>query len=191
MALKQRRLDMTMNDDSQNIWTNMGFIADEWTPYELLPSVEVEGKILLPIRALQEASVEEKRAFKGRLGAIVSADEPVDQLEDQIAFLALIALDFPKYSDGRSYSKAHLLRTKFGFTGEIRAVGDVLIDQVQFMMRTGFDSLAITNAPSLTQIKDGGGKPFHYAYQPDDAGSDHSATDMPQGHAYAWRRRLA
>lgn len=181
---------MTMNDNSPNIWTKTGFISDEWTPYELLPSVEVEGKVLLPISALQEASADEKSAFKGRLGAIVLADEAVDALKSEIEFLSIIALDFPKYSDGRSYSKAHLLRTKFGFTGEIRAVGDVLIDQVQFMVRTGFDSLAITHLPTLNQIKDSGGKPFQHAYQPDDA-SNVASSETPQGNNYAWRRRLA
>jgi len=176
---------MTMNDNNTNIWTKTGFITDEWVPYELLPSIEVEGKVLLPISALKEASADEKRAFKGRLGAIILADEPVDALGDQLKFLSIIALDFPKYSDGRSYSKAHLLRTKFGYKAEIRAVGDVLIDQVQFMVRTGFDSLAITNQPTLAQIKDGGGKPFQYAYQPDDA----DATSV-KSNSYAWRRQL-
>lgn len=179
---------MSTLDNNINIWTDTGFIADEWTPYELLPSVEVEGKVLLPISALKEASVEQKQAFNGRLGAIVLADEAIDELADEHQFLSLIALDFPKYSDGRSYSKAHLLRTQMGFEGEIRAVGDVLIDQVQFMLRTGFDTLAITNQPTLAQIKEGGGKPFQHAYQPDDV---KAASQAQKGHAYAWRRQLA
>lgn len=53
--------------------------------------------------------------------------------------VARIDLNFPKFTDGRAYSQAFLLRRRLGFTGEIRATGDVLIDQLVQMERTGFD----------------------------------------------------
>ena len=53
--------------------------------------------------------------------------------------IACIELDFPKFTDGRAYSQAFLLRRRLGFKGEIRATGDVLIDQLVAMARTGFD----------------------------------------------------
>ena len=53
--------------------------------------------------------------------------------------VARINLHFPKFTDGRAYSQAYLLRKRLGFTGELRATGDVLIDQLVQMKRTGFD----------------------------------------------------
>jgi uncharacterized protein (DUF934 family) len=61
---------------------------------------------------------------------------------DSKAF-ASISINFPKFSDGRGYSAARLLRERYGYNGELRAVGDVLIDQLFFMKRCGFDSFAL------------------------------------------------
>ncbi|MCJ8286126.1 DUF934 domain-containing protein [Halomonas sp.] len=55
----------------------------------------------------------------------------------------LIAIDFPKFTDGRGYSLARVLRERHGFKGEIRAVGDVLIDQLSYMARCGFDAFSL------------------------------------------------
>ena len=74
--------------------------------------------------------------------------EPGEDARDLIPHLGrlkLIEIAFPKYRDGRGYSSARILR-EAGFTGEIRAAGDVLVDQISFMRRTGFDSFA-PNAP--------------------------------------------
>lgn len=76
----------------------------------------------------------------GTLGLYLSADQTADQLGEECQSFGLISLDFPKFADGRAYSAARLLREKYGFGGELRAVGDVLIDQVFFMQRVGFTS---------------------------------------------------
>ena len=52
----------------------------------------------------------------------------------------MVALEFPQFRDGRAYSYARILRERFAFDGEIRAVGDVLMEQLHFMLRTGFDA---------------------------------------------------
>lgn len=57
--------------------------------------------------------------------------------------LPLVAVDFPKFTDGRGYSVAYLLRSRFGWRGELRAIGDVLPDQVFYMQRVGFDAFAV------------------------------------------------
>ncbi len=62
---------------------------------------------------------------------------------------ALVALEFPKFADGRAYSQARLLRERHGFRGEIRAVGDVLRDQLFFMARSGFDAFELRADRSL------------------------------------------
>ena len=57
--------------------------------------------------------------------------------------LALIAVDFPKFSDGRGYSIARLLRERYGFEGELRAIGDVLRDQLYYLRQCGFNAFAV------------------------------------------------
>ncbi len=61
----------------------------------------------------------------------------------------VVALEFPKFADGRAYSQARLLRERYGYAGEIRAVGDVLRDQLAFMARSGFDAFAVRADRSL------------------------------------------
>jgi uncharacterized protein (DUF934 family) len=76
-------------------------------------------------------------------------------LADDLDRLSIIALNFPKFTDGRSYSKARTLREQHGYKGEIRATGDVLLDQVPLMLRCGFDALEITNAPTIRALERG------------------------------------
>lgn len=71
-------------------------------------------------------------------------DDPHD-LKDDLERLSLIEVSFPKYVDGRGYSQAQLLRRRLGYEGELRAVGDVLRDQLLYMVRSGFDALMVSN----------------------------------------------
>ena len=66
--------------------------------------------------------------------------DPVEELAPHVGELRLITLHFPKFSDGRAYSQARLLRGRLGYEGELRATGNVLQDQLPFMLRCGFDS---------------------------------------------------
>ena len=66
--------------------------------------------------------------------------DPVEDLAPHVGRLRLIVLNFPKFSDGRAYSQARLLRGRLGYAGELRATGGVLQDQLPFMLRCGFDS---------------------------------------------------
>ena len=77
--------------------------------------------------------------------------EPADAVEDLESFLsrlALVALAFPKFRDGRAFTSATLLRERLGFKGEIRAVGDVLREQAGFMLRCGFDAFVPSDGSS-------------------------------------------
>jgi uncharacterized protein (DUF934 family) len=76
-------------------------------------------------------------------GALILPDDEVESLKPWFAQLPLIALDFPSFRDGRAYSQAYLLRTRLGWTGELRAIGDVLRDQLSHMRQCGFDSFAV------------------------------------------------
>ena len=81
------------------------------------------------------------RARSGELGVWLAAGEDVAALADDLALLQVIGLHFPKFTDGRSYSAATLLRTRHGYRGELRAIGQVLRDQFNYMTRCGFDAL--------------------------------------------------
>jgi uncharacterized protein (DUF934 family) len=75
-------------------------------------------------------------------GAAVSLanTDPVEDMASHVGRLALIVLHFPKFTDGRAYSQARLLRERYGYRGELRATGAVLQDQLPFLLRCGFDS---------------------------------------------------
>ena len=86
------------------------------------------GSVLLSLSRFQrdgEALVADGR----EVGVRLTASDAVEALAYDLPSLAVVALEFPKYRDGRAYSSAVLLRERYGFGGEIRAVGDVLIDQ--------------------------------------------------------------
>jgi uncharacterized protein (DUF934 family) len=70
------------------------------------------------------------------------ADDP-DALAGDVARLPLIAVDFPKFADGRGYSTARLLREKYRYTGELRAIGEILRDQLYYLRQCGFDTFAL------------------------------------------------
>ncbi|MGR2737002.1 DUF934 domain-containing protein [Billgrantia sp. Q4P2] len=74
---------------------------------------------------------------------LASDTELTPELAEKLAGAPLIAIDFPKFTDGRGYSLARLLRERYGYEGEIRAIGDVLVDQVFFLTRCGFDALSL------------------------------------------------
>jgi uncharacterized protein (DUF934 family) len=109
---------------------------------------------------------------------LAPADEP-RRLADDVGVLALIAVDFPAFKDGRGYSTATLLRTRYGFRGDLRAIGDVQVDQLFYLRRVGFSSFA------LRDDQDPGAagaalRTFSDVYQ--------ASVDQPQPH---FRRRAA
>jgi len=111
-----------------------------------LPAVEAlpAGKILVPF-ALWQASRDALTAARGaaEIGVWLEPDsEPADLVAD-FDKVALIAIDFPVFRDGRGYSIARLLRERYGYKGEIRAIGDVLYDQLRFYERCGFNAYAL------------------------------------------------
>ncbi len=79
----------------------------------------------------------------GKIGVIVPNNRDVDDIVPYLDRLALIALIFPTFRDGRAYSQARLLRERHGYRGELRATGQILRDQFMFMLRAGFDALEV------------------------------------------------
>ena len=77
------------------------------------------------------------------VGVLLPNDTEVEHLAEDLPRLGLVALHFPKWTDGRAYSQAHLLRSRYRFKGEVRAVGDVVVDMMPLLQRTGFDSVVL------------------------------------------------
>ena len=83
------------------------------------------------------------KARDGGLGVWLEAGEEIEEIADQLDNFQVIALNFPAFTDGRHCSTAYLLRTRYGYTGEVRAIGDVLRDQLFSYQRVGFDAFAL------------------------------------------------
>ncbi len=77
------------------------------------------------------------------VGVILPNDADIEVLEADVPKLALVVLQFPKWTDGRAYSQARILRSRYRFAGEIRATGDVLVDMTPMLARTGCDAIAL------------------------------------------------
>jgi uncharacterized protein (DUF934 family) len=119
-------------------------VSDDWQVIKLAEGETIEsaplpeGKIIVPLKlwqARREALIE-----RGNVGVWLASDERPEALKDDLDKLALIAVDFPKFADGRGYSIAYNLRARFGYRGELRAIGDVLRDQLFYMQRVGFNA---------------------------------------------------
>jgi uncharacterized protein (DUF934 family) len=92
-------------------------------------------------------------------------DRRVAELAPWLDRLALVALAFPSFRDGRAYSQARQLRERYGFRGELRATGDVLRDQFLFLIRAGFDSLEVKKDADAAAFAEAVGR-YSVFYQP-------------------------
>jgi uncharacterized protein (DUF934 family) len=121
-------------------------VADDWTVLRLNEGDTPEGfpvlagKVIVPLTVWQaQRATLQKRTD---VGVWIASDERPEALKDDISAFPVIAVDFPKFADGRGYSIAYNLRARLGFTGELRAIGDVLRDQLFYMQRVGFNAFA-------------------------------------------------
>lgn len=177
---------MTANstESATRLWTQEGFREDEWAHAESADALAGNARVILPLAALLELDDTTRTDNAERLGVQVLPGEPIEAILPHLRELALISLAFPAFNDGRSYSKAELLRTRHGYDGIIRASGDVLIDQIPLMLRTGFSEFEVSNPTALKRLATGQVGGISYHYQP-------AAKAEDQGIGYSWRRRRA
>ena len=96
----------------------------------------------------------EKLAGNAHYGVWLDSDESPEPIAGDCEQLPLVAINFPVFSDGRGYSYARILRDEYGYAGELRAIGDVLRDQLQFYARCGFNSFALREDCDATSALD-------------------------------------
>ena len=126
---------------------NKTLAEDDWqilrlSGQETAETVAVpDGKVIAPLKVW--LAQRDKMKQRGNLGVWFASDERPEDLKEDVQTFSVIAVDFPKFSDGRGYSIAYNLRARLGFAGELRAIGDVLRDQLFYMQRVGFDAFAL------------------------------------------------
>jgi uncharacterized protein (DUF934 family) len=145
-----------------------GAIADnQWQRLEsdaLESGVPAQGKIIVPLAYWQENR--DALIDRGDVAVWLAPGEEPKDLEDDLASLPLVAIHFPAFKDGRGYSYARELRTRYGFKGEVRATGDVLRDQLFYMTRCGFNAFEVRADRSIEDALQGL-KDFSITYQGD------------------------
>lgn len=156
----------------QRLIKNGAVVNDSWHVLDkdaTLDGLPNSDSIIVPLALWLEHS-HALKARDGGLGVWLDSDEEVESIAADLDQFQVIALNFPVFSDGRNYSNARLLRDRYQYQGEVRAIGDVLRDQLFFMQRCGFDAFALRadrNAEeALESLKD-----FSNCYQ--------AATDQP------------
>ena len=148
---------------------------DEWTVLRLkegeaADSVTVPaGKVIVPLpvwNCQHETLLERKE-----LGLWLASFERAEDIPDEVDRFPVIAVDFHKFTDGRGYTLAYRLRNQYGFRGELRAIGDILRDQLFYLNRVGFNAFAVRADKDVQDALNGLGD-FSLSYQ--------ASTDNPQ-----------
>ena len=126
--------------------------SDGWLEYTGdAGAIPAGAKVLLPLTEFREFSGTWQKHVgeNGALGVRLSPSDDPALIANDLEKLALIAVEFPAFTDGRGYSTATLLRERYRYIGELRAVGDVLRDQVFLMARAGFTTFALRDDQSV------------------------------------------
>ncbi|RUU32629.1 DUF934 domain-containing protein [Mesorhizobium sp. M6A.T.Ca.TU.002.02.2.1] len=168
-------------ETATRLWTPTGFSEDEWSHAESADALSGNGRFILPLQVFLDLDPVVRRSAKERIGVLLQPGDQLEKIADLLDQTSLVALAFPAFSDGRSFSKGELLRSRHRFEGAVRATGQVLVDQLPHMLRLGFDEFEVSHPVLLKRLEAGrtGGLPLHY--QP---------TEKPEakGPKYSWRR---
>lgn len=166
-------------DKMTKIWNQSGFLDNDTWVIETDEIKAGEGeRAIVGLEAFLDAV---DHSNENGFGVLLRPADDVARLAPHLDRIALVAISFPAFSDGRGFSHATLLRQRLGFTGEVRAVGDVLIDQVPLMLRTGFTSFAVSNPVALARLAENRLPGIAERYQP-------SAVSSTEAGGFSWRR---
>lgn len=149
------------------IWTKNGFLSENTWGYLS------EGAEYLSVADAAKSS-------EGDLAVFVEPADDVMELSGKLGDISIIAVNFPAFADGRAFSHAALLRDRLGFKGEIRAYGQVLLDQVPLMLRCGIDSFEVSDEPTIKHLEAGHVPAIEHHYQP-------SMNEPAKANSYSWR----
>ncbi len=128
-------------------------VDDPWVTVDDGTALPMDGPAMISLERWQA----HRDALLGRnapLGIRLKSDQSPALIADDLDRFAVVALEFPVFKDGRAYSYARLLRERYGYRGEVRAVGEVLRDQFLFMVRCGFDALEVKDENAAGQWRE-------------------------------------
>ncbi|MEO9657952.1 MULTISPECIES: DUF934 domain-containing protein [Alphaproteobacteria] len=136
------------------IYKDGEFVEEAWARADAETGIAIAGDALVPLSQF----LDDTGAWLGRDGRTAVIVEAGDDVEGVVPFLdrlALVAVDFPSFADGRSFSAARVLREQIGYKGEIRAIGKYILDQVPLARRCGVSSFEISKPEVLKALKAG------------------------------------
>lgn len=145
------------------LWREGSFVDDAWRSIGDDEALPLAGRAIISLGRWR-ADQATLAASGVPIGVRLGAGENLEPAVDDIGRLEVIALPFPKFSDGRSYSAARRLR-EAGFKRELRATGDVLLDQLPLMLRSGFDAFEISHAATIKALETTGVPAVKRVYQ--------------------------
>lgn len=145
------------------IYRDEAFVEDTWRKIgdEDVIGPETGGIVV----SLARWRAEPDLATRANVGVLLGPGDEPGEDADALAKVPLIIITFAKFTDGRGYSVARLLRERHGFKGEIRATGEVLLDQIPLMLRCGFNAFEIAHAPTIASLERGHLPEIAYSYQ--------------------------
>ena len=161
------------------LWTEQGFVENDPFVIETEEVKAAEGQ--KPVRPLAEFIAHAEASNENGLAVLIKPADDVKKLAHYLDRIALVAVEFPVFNDGRAFSQASLLRERLGYQGDVRAVGDVLIDPIPLMLRCGITSFSVKNATALKRLAEGRLPGIDHHYQP-------AARDSDNPGSYSWRR---
>ena len=149
---------------SNQVLKNDQLEPDPWQLYAAVGTFPACNSPVIFTLAEWQTDHSKNLCYLGKKGIILENTDDAELLVPDLPVLDLICIDFPEFTDGRGYSQAKLLRNRYGFSNELRAVGDVLIDQLFLMKRCGFDSFALKAGQKLEDAQRNL-TPFTHSYQ--------------------------
>jgi len=143
-------------------------VTDPWNRLELkadggLPETPGTGDIIVPL-AMWRAQRAHLLVRPGRIGVWLDSHEEPAAIAEDLRIFGVVAVNFPKFGDGRGFSTARLLRERYGWKGELRAVGDIFRDQLFFLASCGFDAFVLREGEDPREALAGFGV-FSESYQ--------------------------
>ena len=150
---------------SAPLYRDRAFHEDKWLTVgdDQSPS-DVERPLLTFDKAIE--LLEARANLPECFGVVVEPGDDVDGLAPYLEQIALIAINFPAFGDGRGFSSARLLKERYGFKGEVRAIGHFILDQMPFLERCGVDTFLITSAKVRAGLERGEWPEVSNYYQP-------------------------
>ena len=145
--------------DGQARWAEDAFV--NVTDEDAIPDA---GDVILSLTRFEAEGDALLSSNSRRVGVRIESDQEIEVLAYDLPRIAVVALAFPKFRDGRAYTSARLLRERFKYEGQIRAVGDVLQEQAGFMVRCGFDAFEPSDGATPEVLTKAANR-FRHVYQ--------------------------